>query len=75
MTRAAGRLGRGERREPAEGVRADGVVVTTTNELTQLGKDRARFDSVDRIVGDERMPPFSAVTVRKPPQPGARQGP
>jgi uncharacterized protein (TIGR02246 family) len=51
----------------AKGVRADGKVVTMTNQLTHLGKDRFRYDSVDRIAGEERMPDFSAIAVRKPP--------
>jgi uncharacterized protein (TIGR02246 family) len=51
------------------GVRADGKVVTMTNQITQLGKDRMKFESIDRIVGDERFPGFTAITVRKPPQP------
>jgi uncharacterized protein (TIGR02246 family) len=51
----------------AKGVRADGLVVTVTNQLTQLGKDRMRFDSADRIVGEERMPNMSVVAVRKAP--------
>ena len=52
----------------AKGVRADGKVVTVTNELTQLGKDRMRFASADRIVGEERMPNVTVIAVRKPPQ-------
>jgi len=52
----------------AKGVRSDGLVVTVTNQLTQLGKDRFRFDSADRVVGEERMPNMSIVAVRKPPQ-------
>jgi uncharacterized protein (TIGR02246 family) len=51
----------------AKGVRSDGKVVTVTNRLTQLSKDRYRFDSADRIVGDERMPDISVVVVRRPP--------
>jgi uncharacterized protein (TIGR02246 family) len=54
----------------AKGVRADGKVVTVTNQLTQLGKDRMRFESADRIVAEERMPNLAVVAVRKPPQPG-----
>jgi uncharacterized protein (TIGR02246 family) len=50
-----------------KGVRLDGKVVTATNQITKLGKDRFRFDSADRIVGEERMPNFTAVVVRKPP--------
>lgn len=52
-----------------KGVRADGVTVTATNEIEQLGKDRLRFESVDRIVGEERMPGFQTFVVRKPPTP------
>jgi uncharacterized protein (TIGR02246 family) len=52
----------------AKGVRSDGTIVTVTNQLTQLGKDRVLFESADRIVGDERMPNMSVVVVRKPPQ-------
>ncbi len=52
----------------AQGVRSDGKVLTVTNQITQLGKDRMRFESVDRIVGDERRPNMSAIVVRKPPQ-------
>jgi uncharacterized protein (TIGR02246 family) len=51
----------------AKGVRFDGKVVTMTNQLTQLGKDRMKFDSLDRITGEERMPAMSAVAVRRPP--------
>jgi uncharacterized protein (TIGR02246 family) len=53
----------------AKGVRSDGKVVTVTNQLTQLGKDRFRFDSADRIVGEERMPNMAIIAVRKAPQP------
>ena len=54
----------------AKGVRSDGKVVTVTNQLTPLGKDRMSFESVDRLVGEERMPDVSVIVVRKPPQPG-----
>jgi uncharacterized protein (TIGR02246 family) len=50
-----------------KGVRSDGKVVTATNQIVQLAKDRFRFDSADRIVGEERMPNFRATVVRKPP--------
>jgi uncharacterized protein (TIGR02246 family) len=53
----------------AKGVRADGKVVTATNEITRTSKDQLRFESVDRIVGDERFPGFTAIAVRKPPSP------
>jgi uncharacterized protein (TIGR02246 family) len=52
----------------AKGVRSDGGIVTVTNQITQLGKDRFLFESADRIVDDERMPNMSVVVVRKPPQ-------
>jgi uncharacterized protein (TIGR02246 family) len=52
----------------AKGVRADGKVITVTNQLTQLSKDRFQFDSADRIVGEERMPNFRSIAVRKPPE-------
>src|SRR5439155_21259354 len=46
------------------GVRTDGRVVSMTNQLTPLGKDRMRFESADRIVAGERMPNLSTVVVR-----------
>ena len=52
----------------AKGVRSDGKVVTVTNQLTQLGKDRFRFDAVDRVVGDERLPNVTIISVRRPPE-------
>jgi uncharacterized protein (TIGR02246 family) len=52
----------------AKGVRSDGQVVTVTNQLTQLAEDRFRFDSADRVVGGERMPNLSVISVRRPPQ-------
>ncbi|MCI0681959.1 MAG: nuclear transport factor 2 family protein [Gemmataceae bacterium] len=51
-----------------KGVRSDGTVVMSTNQLTQLAKDRILFESVDRLVGEERMPSLSVIVVRKPPQ-------
>jgi uncharacterized protein (TIGR02246 family) len=50
-----------------QGVRIDGKVVTATNEIVQVAKDRLKFTSVDRIVGEERLPSFTAFVVRKPP--------
>ena len=52
----------------AKGVRADGTVITVTNQLSRLSKDRMLFQSIDRIAGDKRMPEVSAIVVRKPPQ-------
>jgi uncharacterized protein (TIGR02246 family) len=53
----------------AKAVRHDGKLVTVTNEITQVAKDRMRFESVDRIVGEERRPNFTAFAVRKAPAP------
>jgi len=50
-----------------KGVRSDGKVVTATNQIVQLAKDRFRYESVDRIVGEERLPNFRAIVVRKAP--------
>lgn len=52
----------------ATGVRADGKVATMTNQLTQLTQDRFRFDVADRVVGDERLPNVSVISVRRPPE-------
>ncbi len=51
-----------------KGVRADGKIVTATNQIEQLGKDRFRYESVDRIVGEERLPNFKTIVVRKAPE-------
>jgi uncharacterized protein (TIGR02246 family) len=51
-----------------KGVRADGKVATMTNQLTQLGNGRYRFESANRTVGNERMADFAAISVRKPPE-------
>jgi uncharacterized protein (TIGR02246 family) len=50
-----------------KGVRPDGKIVTATNQIEQLAKDRFRYASVDRIVGEERLPNFNAIVVRKAP--------
>lgn len=52
-----------------KGVRQDGKIVTATNQITQVAKDRLKFESVDRIVGEERMQSFTAFAVRRPPAP------
>jgi len=52
----------------AKGVRSDGKVVTVTNQLTQLAADRFRFDAADRLVGDERLPNVTIISVRRPPE-------
>ena len=50
-----------------KGVRLDGKVVTATNSIQPLGKDRFRFESADRIVGEEPRPNFTTIAVRPPP--------
>lgn len=51
----------------AKGVRSDGKVVTVTNQLTKIDQHRFRFDSADRIAGEERQPNLSVIAVRRPP--------
>jgi uncharacterized protein (TIGR02246 family) len=53
----------------ARAVRLDGKVATATNRITRTGDDRMVYQSVDRIVGEERMPNVSVTIVRQPPQP------
>jgi uncharacterized protein (TIGR02246 family) len=53
----------------AKVVRPDGKVVTATNQMTRTGADRMAYQSVDRIVGDERMPNLAVTVVRKAPAP------
>jgi uncharacterized protein (TIGR02246 family) len=56
----------------AKGVRSDGVTVSTTNAITVLGKDRLRWESTDRTVGDSLVAGTdSFYLVRRPPIPGA----
>jgi uncharacterized protein (TIGR02246 family) len=53
----------------AEGTRQDGQHASATNIITQLGKDRASWQSVDRTVGGEALPGINEFTiVRKPPE-------
>jgi len=53
------------------GVRRDGKVASATNVYLRVSKDRAVFESRDRIVGGEAMPDSGAIPiVRQPPKPG-----
>jgi uncharacterized protein (TIGR02246 family) len=53
------------------GVRPDGKSVTFTTALTPLGKDRMRWEVLDRTVGDEAVPETDQFDlVRRPPNPG-----
>lgn len=53
----------------ARGTRADGDIMTSSNQLTRLSQDSMRIASIDRIIGDERMPNQVVIAVRKPPAP------
>ena len=53
----------------SKGTRPDGDIMTATNQLTRLSQDRMRLASVDRIIGNERMPNQVFIAVRKPPEP------
>ena len=53
------------------GVRSDGQSVSFTNAITPLGKDRLRWEILDRTVGGEAMPDTDRFDlVRRPPGPG-----
>src|SRR5262249_30308071 len=54
----------------ATGVRADGKVVSTTNIITYVNKDKALWASVDRGLGGDALPDVEEFAlVRKPPKP------
>ncbi len=53
----------------AEGVRQDGQHASVTNVITQLGKDRMRWQSLNRTIGGSAVPGVDQfVIVRKPPE-------
>jgi uncharacterized protein (TIGR02246 family) len=53
------------------GVRSDGQPVSFTTAITPLGKDRLRWEVLDRTVGDEAVPETDRFDlVRRPPDPG-----
>jgi len=53
------------------GVRSDGQSVAFTTAITPLGKDRIRWEILDRTVGDEAIPDTDQFDlVRRPPVPG-----
>jgi uncharacterized protein (TIGR02246 family) len=55
------------------GVLPDGRTATATHVLTRLGPQSARWNSVERTVGDQVVPDRAEyVMVRRPPQPQAR---
>ena len=54
----------------ATGVRPDGRTASATQVLTYVNKDKMRWKSIDRTIGDEIVPEIDEIImVRKPPQP------
>jgi len=51
-------------------VRSDGASASATNHYVRSGPDAYVWRSVDRVMGDETLPPFEVKVVRKPPVPG-----
>jgi uncharacterized protein (TIGR02246 family) len=52
----------------AKGVSADGMSASATRTLTKESTDRVRVSAADRIAGDEVLPDYETVMVRRPPQ-------
>ena len=53
----------------ATSVHSDGSTASATNHIEPTGLDRYVFRSVDRVVGNEVLPPVEVHVVRQPPQP------
>ena len=54
----------------ATGVRPDGRTASATQVLTYVSKDKLRWKSIDRTLGDSIVPEIEeTIMVRKPPQP------
>jgi uncharacterized protein (TIGR02246 family) len=54
----------------ATGVRPEGRAASATQILTYVNKDKLRWKSIDRTLGDEIVPEIEEIVmVRKPPQP------
>jgi hypothetical protein len=53
----------------ATSVTTDGTLASATNHLTPMGYDRYLFQSVDRVLGGDALPPVEVIVVRQPPQP------
>jgi uncharacterized protein (TIGR02246 family) len=51
------------------GVGPDGMRSSSMDVMTPTGKDSYTWQSVDRIVGGQRMPSLEVKVVRKPPEP------
>lgn len=50
-------------------VNRDGLQTSATNHIEPLGPDRYQFRSVDRVLGNEMLPPSQVTVVRQPPAP------
>jgi uncharacterized protein (TIGR02246 family) len=53
----------------ATSVHSDGSTASATNHIEPTGLDRYEFRSVDRVVGNDVLPPVEIHVVRQPPQP------
>lgn len=53
----------------ATSVHSDGSTASATNHIEPTSLDRYVFRSVDRIVGNEVLPPVEVTVVKQPPQP------
>jgi uncharacterized protein (TIGR02246 family) len=53
----------------ATGVRPDGARSSSLNLLTPTGKDSYTWQSTNRVVGSQKLPPIEVKVVRKPPEP------
>lgn len=53
----------------ATSVNTDGTTASATNHIEPTGMDRYVFQSVDRVSGNELLPPVQVTVVRQPPQP------
>ena len=53
----------------ATGVRPDGTRSSSLNLLTPTGKDSYTWQSTNRVVGSQKLPPIEVKVVRKPPEP------
>lgn len=53
----------------ATSVNSDGTTASATNHIEPVGLDRYVFRSVDRVSGNEVLPPVQVTVVRQPPLP------
>lgn len=53
----------------ATSVNSDGTTASATNHIEPVGLDRYVFRSVDRVSGNEILPPVQVTVVRRPPLP------